>query len=130
MAAQKRFTIHKPSNVLTIQLKRYGVMGGKVTRHISFPEKLNIRPYMSVSQGAAITYQLYAVLVHMGHSTNSGHYYCYVRSSNQAWYCMNDSMVQQTSQGRVLNSEAYMLFYIRCDAAANHEQPKVCPFHV
>lgn len=72
-------------------------MGGKVTRHIAFPEKLNIRPYMSIKSGDPVMYQLYAVLVHMGHSTNSGHYYCYVRSSNQAWYCMNDSMVSDST---------------------------------
>ena len=39
-------------------------------------------------------YRLYAVLVHSGHTANSGHYYCYVRSPGGAWYCMNDSDVR------------------------------------
>ena len=38
-------------------------------------------------------YKLYAVLVHSGYSSNSGHYYCYVRAPNGTWYHMNDSIV-------------------------------------
>ena len=38
-------------------------------------------------------YKLYAVLVHTGHSCTSGHYFAYVRPSNQSWYCMNDNSV-------------------------------------
>lgn len=114
--AEKRFTIHKPSNVLTIQLKRfdYNRYFGKIVRHITFPEKLNLRPYMSVRQGEPIMYKLYAVLVHTGHSCTSGHYFAYVRPSNQSWYCMNDNSVSEVSASRVFESEAYMLFYLRC----------------
>lgn len=113
--AQKRFSIHKPPNVLTVSLKRFefGRMSGKITRQINFQEKLNIRPYMSNKQGEPVIYNLYAVLVHTGVHCNSGHYFCYVKSSNSVWYCMNDSMVTQVSASRVLSSEAYLLFYIR-----------------
>ena len=38
-------------------------------------------------------YQLYAVLVHSGMSSNSGHYYCYVKGSDKMWYTMNDNYV-------------------------------------
>ncbi|XP_033734975.1 ubiquitin carboxyl-terminal hydrolase 36-like [Pecten maximus] len=113
--AHKRFSIHKAPNILTISLKRfdYNRLMGKVSRHIQFPEKLNLRPYMSYRQGEKVMYQLYAVLVHSGFSCNSGHYYCYVKSPSQIWYCMNDSMVQQVSATRVLSCEAYLLFYIK-----------------
>lgn len=40
-------------------------------------------------------YRLYAVLVHSGFSCNSGHYYCYVKAPNSAWYEMNDSRVSE-----------------------------------
>jgi ubiquitin carboxyl-terminal hydrolase 36/42 len=89
---------------------RYGITGGKVTRHITFPEVLDVRPYVSTARGSnsgaraagdpddsnmamEYKYRLYGVLVHEGHSTSSGHYYCYVSTSNGAWYCMNDHMV-------------------------------------
>lgn len=113
VCAQKRFTIHRLSNILTIQLKRYGVMGGKVTRHIAFPELLDLRPFMSKVNAGALLYQLYGVLVHDGHSTNSGHYYCYVMTAKGDWYCMNDHMVRRSSLSQVLNAEAYLLLYIR-----------------
>ena len=58
-------------------------------------------------------YELYAVLKHEGPSCNSGHYYCFVKAANQSWYCMNDAFVNQVSLQRVLNQNAYLLFYIR-----------------
>lgn len=33
-----------------------------------------------------VTYDLYAVIVHLGHHTSAGHYYCYVKNSNNMWY--------------------------------------------
>ena len=48
-----------------------------------------------IFQGPPIKYRLYAVLVHSGYSSNSGHYYCYIRASNGVWYQMNDSIVSE-----------------------------------
>ena len=92
---------------------------GKVTRHIDFPNKLDLQPYMShgpskpsnlgenlhddgkqkkeemrVEDSKPCSYNLYAVLVHDGYSTNSGHYYCYIKTKQDVWYCMNDHMVR------------------------------------
>ena len=117
--AQKRFSIHRPPNVLTLQLKRFQFGGsifggsGKMTKHISFPQKLDLRPYLSVSKGEAIHYHLYAVICHSGYSCNSGHYFAFVCGPNKAWYIMNDSQVNQCQLGRVLSAEAYMLFYLK-----------------
>ena len=44
-------------------------------------------------------YQLYGVLVHQGMSSNSGHYYCYVKGSDKMWYTMNDNFVSTVSSG-------------------------------
>lgn len=62
-------------------------------RHVVFSEHLNMRSYMSDRHGDSINYRLYAVIVHEGASTSSGHYYCYVRAPNHIWHCMNDSYV-------------------------------------
>jgi len=93
--AHKQFLIHHAPNILTLQLKRFDYnqsFGGKISKQIEYTEHLNLRPYMT-SQGAPIKYRLYAVLVHSGYSSNSGHYFCYTRASNGIWYLMNDSIV-------------------------------------
>ncbi|XP_021563332.1 ubiquitin carboxyl-terminal hydrolase 36 [Carlito syrichta] len=112
--ASKRFTIHRTSNVLTLSLKRFAnFSGGKITKDVGYPEFLNIRPYMSQSNGEPVMYGLYAVLVHSGYSCHAGHYYCYVKASNGQWYQMNDSLVHSSNVKVVLNQQAYVLFYLR-----------------
>ncbi|XP_039572053.1 ubiquitin carboxyl-terminal hydrolase 36 isoform X3 [Passer montanus] len=117
VAASKRFTIHRASNVLTISLKRFGSCGSsggrKITKDVGYPEFLDIRPYMSEPKGDPITYGLYAVLVHSGYSCNAGHYFCYVKASNGQWYRMNDHEVHPSNIKVVLNQQAYVLFYLR-----------------
>ncbi|OXB61090.1 hypothetical protein ASZ78_013653 [Callipepla squamata] len=112
--ASKRFTIHRAPNVLTLSLKRFAdFSGGKITKDVEYPESLNIRPYMSQSNGDPVTYGLYAVLVHAGHNCHLGHYYCYVKASNGQWYQMNDTIVRSSNIKVVLSQQAYVLFYLR-----------------
>jgi ubiquitin carboxyl-terminal hydrolase 36/42 len=114
--AQKRFTIQKAPNVLTLQLKRFDFnrhLSGKINRFIRYPEKINLRNYMSQRQGDPVLYHLYGVVVHSGHSPDHGHYYSYVKSPSKTWYCMNDSSVYQVNMNSVLNTDAYVLFYAR-----------------
>lgn len=117
VAARKRFTVFKAPNVATFQLKRFDsdrIFGGKVTKFISYPDELDLRPYMSDPNTTDNTkYQLSAVLVHVGHSSNSGHYFCYIKNSNNFWYRMDDSNVSLVGQNTVLQQQAYLLFYIR-----------------
>lgn len=114
--AKKRFTVFKPPNVATIQLKRFEynrIFGGKITKHITFPEILNLRPYMSEPNGETVLYKLNSIIVHLGGSCNSGHYYAYVRSSRDTWFVMDDSRVGSVGLNHVLNQNAYVLFYQR-----------------
>lgn len=51
--AKKQFTVFKAPNVATFQFKRFDynrMFGGKITKVISYPEKLNLRPFMSDSK--------------------------------------------------------------------------------
>lgn len=48
-------------------------------------------------QDGDVRYSLYGVLVHSGYSTHSGHYYCYVRTSNNMWYTLDDNSVLKMS---------------------------------
>ncbi|XP_033841179.1 ubiquitin carboxyl-terminal hydrolase 42 [Periophthalmus magnuspinnatus] len=114
VTASKRFTIHRNPNVLTLSLKRFAnFTGGKITKDVKYSEYLDLRPYMSLSQGEPQAYGLYAVLVHSGFSCHAGHYFCYVKASNGQWYQMNDSSVSVSDIRSVLNQQAYVLFYIR-----------------
>ncbi|XP_029978172.1 ubiquitin carboxyl-terminal hydrolase 42 isoform X3 [Sphaeramia orbicularis] len=114
VTASKRFTIHRNANVLTLSLKRFAnFTGGKITKDVKYPEYLDLRPFMSQSQGEPQVYGLYAVLVHSGFSCHAGHYFCYIKASNGQWYQMNDSSVSVSDIRSVLNQQAYVLFYIK-----------------
>ncbi|XP_073444174.1 ubiquitin carboxyl-terminal hydrolase 36 [Dendrobates tinctorius] len=125
--ATKRFSVHRASNVLTLSLKRFAnFSGGKITKDVGYPEFLNIRPYMSQTNGDPVMYALYAVLVHSGYSCHAGHYYCYVKASNGQWYQMNDSLVHASNIKVVLNQQAYVLFYLRVPESKKNFDPSVC----
>ncbi|KAM4525037.1 ubiquitin carboxyl-terminal hydrolase 42 [Odontesthes bonariensis] len=114
VTATKRFTIHRSPNVLTLSLKRFAnFTGGKITKDVKYPEFLDLRPFLSQSQGEPQIYGLYAVLVHSGFSCHAGHYFCYIKASNGQWYQMNDSSVSVSDIRSVLNQQAYVLFYIK-----------------
>ncbi|KAK2532146.1 hypothetical protein Q9966_008410 [Columba livia] len=120
--ATKRFTIHRAPRVLTLALKRFAdFTGGKITKDMGYPELLNIRPYMSQTSGDPVMYGLYAVLVHSGYSSHSGHYYCYVKASDRQWYQMNDNVVRPSNIKVVLNQQAYVLFYL--SSSLRHLKP-------
>ena len=67
--------------------------------------------------GDKSNYKLYAVLVHKGKSTNSGHYFSYVKISDDKWIKMDDSNVVNANKYEVLNhqfhgvGQPYLLFY-------------------
>eukprot|EP01103_Thecamoeba_quadrilineata_P011259 TRINITY_DN264_c0_g1_i2.p1 TRINITY_DN264_c0_g1~~TRINITY_DN264_c0_g1_i2.p1 ORF type:complete len:404 (+),score=85.05 TRINITY_DN264_c0_g1_i2:996-2207(+) len=133
--ARKRLMVYKPPSVLTIQLKRFNYFsshGGKINRHIEFDETLNLRKVCESNYD--IKYKLYAVLVHQGDSTHSGHYYSFVRTGN-SWFEMNDSHVRQVTISEVLRQRAYILFYMRDPSSLPQDQsqtsikkqPKVSP---
>uniref|UniRef100_A0A3P8TJP6 Ubiquitin carboxyl-terminal hydrolase n=1 Tax=Amphiprion percula TaxID=161767 RepID=A0A3P8TJP6_AMPPE len=121
VTASKRFTIHRSSNVLTLSLKRFANFnGGKITKDVKYPEYLDLRPFMSQSQGEPQLYRLYAVLVHSGFSCHAGHYFCYIKASNGQWYQMNDSSVSVSDIRSVLNQQSYALFYINVVGKPGH----------
>ncbi|OIW19497.1 hypothetical protein TanjilG_06952 [Lupinus angustifolius] len=113
--ALKQLTIHKAPYVLMIHLKRFFAHdpGLKIKKKVHFGCTLDLKPYVSGSYDGDVKYSLYGVLVHSGSSTHSGHYYCYVRTSNNMWYTLDDNRVSHVSEREVLNQQAYMLFYVR-----------------
>jgi hypothetical protein len=81
--ATKRFTVHRAPLVLSVHLKRFETSWGghasKINKHVRFGQSLSLGDYMSQGERADAQYALYAVLVHTGASTRSGHYFSFVR---------------------------------------------------
>ncbi|KAF1333381.1 Ubiquitin-specific protease, partial [Globisporangium splendens] len=126
--AEKGMTIETCPNVLVIQLKRFDIMFGKIKKHIEFPTSLDLASGMSKSSDdrkrGRTKYELHAVLVHAGYSTDCGHYYAFVKGPSGQWYEMNDESVRWVSLDTVLQQKAYMLFYSRALPLSERPKPK------
>nr|XP_014426662.1 ubiquitin carboxyl-terminal hydrolase 45 [Pelodiscus sinensis] len=115
----------------------------KVNRHVDFPLILDLAPFCSascknVTDKTRVLYTLYGIVEHNG-SMRGGHYAAYVKvrtaskkllehitinknvqglkeavgSSAGQWVYVSDVHVQMVPESRVLNSQAYLLFYER-----------------
>ncbi|KAI9029651.1 hypothetical protein CLU79DRAFT_473510 [Phycomyces nitens] len=129
VTAGKQMTLCELPMMLNIHLKRFtfdmqrGYMR-KVTSDVKYPEVLDMAPYVSKEKNCQkAIYRLYAVLVHLGGSCSSGHYYAYVKSPEGKWYRMDDEDVSLVSLKEVLSQRAYMMFY----AAETSEQKDTVP---
>ncbi|XP_010259741.1 PREDICTED: uncharacterized protein LOC104599075 [Nelumbo nucifera] len=114
--AWKRLTIHQAPNILTIALKRFqSGRFGKLNKKVTFPETLDLGPYMNEARGGADLYRLYAVVVHvdMLNASFFGHYICYVKDFRGKWYRVDDCKVMTVELDEVLSQGAYMLLYSR-----------------
>uniref|UniRef100_A0A6Q2Y9Y5 Ubiquitin carboxyl-terminal hydrolase n=1 Tax=Esox lucius TaxID=8010 RepID=A0A6Q2Y9Y5_ESOLU len=112
----------------------------KVNRHVDFPLILDLAPFCSAScknlaAGDRVLYSLYGIVEHSG-SMRGGHYTAYVKvrspqrraslhitmktfseipeassTAQGQWVYVSDTNVQAVPESRVLNSQAYLLFY-------------------
>ncbi|KAI8047007.1 hypothetical protein BDF21DRAFT_352542, partial [Thamnidium elegans] len=116
--------------VLHLQLKRfeYDMVTDnmvKINDRHEFPEKINLRPFLSESMEKSQVYILHGVLVHTGDLTG-GHYYSFVRpTKDEKWFKFDDDRVTPASFQQVfqanfggydsspIHTSAYMLVYIR-----------------
>ena len=69
-----------------------------------------------------LIYKLYGVLVHLGHTSRSGHYYSYVKAPNDSWYRADDSRVNKVQLQEALSQKAYILFYKRVTKTPEEKQ--------
>lgn len=118
VTAWKRLTVRKAPNILTIALKRFqSGRFGKLNKRVTFPESLDLTPYMSeAAEGDGTNiYKLYAVVVHvdMLNASFFGHYICYVKDFRGNWYRVDDCRVASVELEEVLSQGAYMLLYNR-----------------
>jgi len=115
-SATKGLRLATAPSILVCHLKRFAYdRYGHVTRlnkQVTFPTKLeSMSDYMSkINHASPPPYELVAVLVHQGHSCDSGHYLAYIKSGN-SWYKANDSSITKVSLDQVLSQQAYILVY-------------------
>ncbi|GBE59008.1 peptidase C19 family protein [Babesia ovata] len=125
--ATKAMSIYRAPRIMNVVLKRFG-MGSygfeKCKKEVSFPLSFSMSIHTSKqSKPVWLTYDLYAVVCHLGGSLHMGHYVTFVRGQHGFWSCYNDAAVSTVSQEAVLRlkQEAYLLFY-----AVNDECAQVC----
>jgi hypothetical protein len=58
-------------------------------------------------------YDLYGVLVHRGESVQCGHYFSFVKHKDNQWIKLDDDQCSPVPPSKVLEQDAYMLFYSR-----------------
>ncbi|MCO5550584.1 hypothetical protein L7F22_004072 [Adiantum nelumboides] len=125
--AWKRLVVHEAPNILTIALKRFqSGKFGKLNKRVSFPEVLDISPYMSDEGDKPPLYHLYGVIVHidMLNASFFGHYICYIKDFQGSWFKIDDSKVKEVDIEKVMEQRVYMLLYAR---SAARKAPIVTP---
>ncbi|KAF7127225.1 hypothetical protein RHSIM_Rhsim11G0015700 [Rhododendron simsii] len=118
VSLEKQLMLDQAPSVAAFHLKRfknYGSYVEKIDKHVEFPLELDLLPYIDDSQNndVELKYDLYAIVVHSGFSSTSGHYYCFIRSGPDSWYRLDDSKVTRVREEYVLSQEAYILFYAK-----------------
>ena len=89
----------------------------KINKFIQYPLILDIKNYYC-GEGDNTKYELYGVINHSGMGIDGGHYYSFIRNTEEDgkftdnWQCCNDERVSAISQEEALSSaNAYILFY-------------------
>ncbi|KAL7579847.1 hypothetical protein ACA910_004859 [Epithemia clementina (nom. ined.)] len=87
----------------------------KIEGHIKFNILFDLQPFLTQElqdKHANMLCRLFAVIVHAGKNSHSGHYIAYVRNlAKNEWWKMDDGRVTNVTVSEVQNAEAYMLFY-------------------
>ncbi|XP_019056064.1 PREDICTED: ubiquitin carboxyl-terminal hydrolase 15-like isoform X2 [Nelumbo nucifera] len=114
--ARKQLSIHEAPNILTIVLKRFQKgKYGKINKCITFPDMLDMIPFMTGTGDSPPLYMLYGVVVHLDtlNASFSGHYVSYVKDMHGTWLRIDDTEVQPVPISQVMSEGAYILFYSR-----------------
>ena len=123
--ATKQFSLERPPKVLCVQLKRFSVLGGKISKHIGFKQTIDMGPYLWKEPGEPaqpLTYKLMSIVTHMGPSVNCGHYTAVAKVSTGQYYSFDDSCVRPISLSNVLSTNAYIMIFEMEQQTQSHIQ--------
>lgn len=99
--ATRRIKLHSLPPTLNLQLMRFVFdrqtgHKKKLNTFISFPEQLDMGPFIEGKQDQKFVYELSAVLIHRGISAYSGHYIAHVKDARTGdWYKFNDEEIEK-----------------------------------
>jgi len=126
----KQLSIQHLPNVICFHLKRFeyksGVKSKKIDNYIQFPDLLDMSQYLTDNLNLKIRikdkekYILFAVVNHIG-SMETGHYTSFVKyrdlstTGTYIWIKCDDSSLTKIQTETVMNSKAYLLFYVRAN---------------
>ncbi|KAM2638331.1 hypothetical protein EV1_022722 [Malus domestica] len=119
VSVEKQLVVDQAPQVAAFHLKRFKTDGSnvqKIEKHVEFPRELDLKPYTSgndIDSDVELKYELYAIVEHVGFSSTSGHYFCFVRSSPDTWHRLDDSRVTRVREEFVLSRGGYILLYAR-----------------
>ncbi|XP_014485886.1 PREDICTED: ubiquitin carboxyl-terminal hydrolase 36 isoform X2 [Dinoponera quadriceps] len=126
--ATKQFTLERPPKVLCVQLKRFSVIGAKISKHIGFKQTIDMGRYLWREPGEApkqLTYKLMSLVTHMGPSVNCGHYTAIAQVSSGQYYTFDDACVRPISLNNVLSTNAYIMIFEMSSSSQNQPTAKV-----
>lgn len=68
---------------------------GKINKCITFPEMLDMMPFMTGTGDTPPLYMLYSVVVHLDtqNASFSGHYVSYIKDMQGTWFRIDDTQV-------------------------------------
>lgn len=99
---------------LCIQLKRFSMMGNKLTKQITFKPRIDLSKFAARSaaaQAQPLTYRLVSMVTHLGVSQHCGHYTAIGSTEAGSYYNFDDSYVRPIAMQSVCNTNAYIMFY-------------------
>ena len=126
--ADKKLEIYSVNEVIIIHLKRFR-NNRKIYNFVEYPiEGLDLGQYLP-NKNEKIIFDLFAVANHVG-GLYGGHYFAYCKNHiDGGWYEFNDSHVNKIETKKVVNDNAYVLFYKkRRDEKFNEEELFKKPF--
>ncbi|PHU08373.1 hypothetical protein BC332_20233 [Capsicum chinense] len=116
----KQLMLYNVPTISIFHLKRFqnnGSVERKVDKHVSFLLELDLLLYTDNNQtnNEQTKYNVYAVIVHAGSISISGHYYCFICVEPNEWYKFGASMISRVHEDLVLAEEVYIMFYTKRD---------------
>ena len=86
--------MERPPAVLCVQLKRFTLMGGKISKPVQLQRQTDLSPFIKTSgQRIPVNYKLVAMITHVGPSPNCGHYTAIGEAAGGQFYQVGSQIV-------------------------------------